>query len=144
MGLFVYLFKRYMLDMIREKIAAEKQTEKDRSEKVRLLKRREQELVQSSTEQECYIQYLIEKAQQWQQVFVLEQEKRKAAERVIYNAAMACKRQQTKAMEKMLIGKQVMPQAIDDAHNQLEQMFTEQERGREYIEQVLAYMEKNL
>jgi hypothetical protein len=143
-GLLAFIFRRYLLGGIQQEILQEKQQEEGMATRIVTLEQKGKELAQDAIRQEHDTRFLLDRAQQWQATFVLEQEKRRHEQQVMYDAARAKKQQQLRAMASDKLMETVVPQAIEKARGKLVEQFLDEERGREYLQVLLASMKKSL
>jgi len=143
-ALLVFIFRRYILPGVVQEIAQEKQQEIGMRTQVIVLDEKGKELASAAISQEHETRVLLDRAQQWQAVFMLEQEKQKHAQQVLYNAALVRKQQQVQAVESEKLMKLVLPQVVEQTRCKLIEVFDNEARGHEYVHDLLAAIKKSL
>ncbi|HZW61697.1 MAG TPA: hypothetical protein VFF04_05730 [Candidatus Babeliales bacterium] len=141
-GLFVYLFKNYFLDSIKEQMNAKEQFLADLKHQKEALKEQQKKLEQQIEAQDIVCADFGNKIERWQAA-VHEEEIKKQKMREQLHAKLTKKIEyQAHQLSVEKIEKIIEPQALEHAKATLEKEFTAAPAGQRFIEQLINYMER--
>ena len=140
-GVGFYFFKTRVLLSIQEMIAAKKREEKALAEEKRNLAANLKTVEREIVEQQKLSEKIKEHVHQWQEQVAADQ-KRVDHEVAEQAAAQEIRvRKQSSHLSSLKLQQQVLPQALIDAHRELEAHFAQQQ-GQAYMQNTIRYMRK--
>ncbi len=142
-GLLGYLFKQKMLGQLHTKIAAEKAAFDTMVQEHKGLEDQQRDLEHAIVEQKDVCEILKQHVQQWKATFeetVHAREQERAQLQKLLKEKIT---QQTNYLMQEQIKERVLPQAIKQAEQQLQDTFADEKNGRAYLTDLMQAMEKS-
>jgi hypothetical protein len=141
-ALVVYLFKRYVVDMIKEQMREKELQTKNNVEQQKVLAQEEEMVRQRAQEQELFAQRLEKNLQTWRTYFDA-QALKQAQEKGIIREKLAQKSAlQQKHFVADTVADAVLVRASEQAHKELQKEFADEHKGKAYVHDIVAYLKK--
>ena len=142
-GVLGYLFKQKVLGQLQAKIAEEKAAFDAMVQEHKVLEDQQCDLEQVIVEQKDVCEILKQHVQQWKATFektVYAREEERAQLQKLLKVKIT---QQTNYLMQEQIKERVLPQAIKQAEQQLQDTFAKEKNGRVYLTDLIQAMEKS-
>jgi hypothetical protein len=141
-GIFVYLSKRYLVGALRRDIVSERLSRATLSHRLEELCRKEQHIIDASVHQKEHYQQLLDKMRQWQKQVNAEHNLEREQQKI--TVMMAEKRYQELVdyQKQAILCNQILPEAIRQAHHELEVRFSKGNEAQQYTATLFDYMSK--
>lgn len=143
-ALFVYLFRTYVVTMIKEAIQRDDALEQERHRKKKSLEHEVKLLDKQMQEQAHLCDHLMKKVKQWDEIFKENEHSKAKEQKTIQEEIQKKMNVQVEQIEKRRVYKQVVPQALDKARNELEAKYKEKENGEHFLNYLMRFMEQNI
>lgn len=144
MGLFAFIFKKYMYHDIEESIKHDQLEEININTRISEIDHRGSELSEEIIKQEKLCKHLVTRADQWNSAFEKEVKEKQNEQQALHKKIVvrAELQAQTIANERMIHA--VLPKAIETARNKLTQSFASETKSNEFVQGIIAHMKKSL
>lgn len=137
LGLFFYLFKRYVKNQAEEKINQKEALLKGLEERGYVLEGKEQQLAERLRIQELQSRTLTERIEEWRAALAIENKKKE--QELLHAAGLIEKRIICKDayLARESLNQMVTEQAVRQAGSQLKQYFSQEDKGRAYVHDIV-------
>lgn len=143
-ALFAYIFKKYMRHDIEQAIEHHRLEETNITNQIEENTLHGSKLSEEIRQQENLCQHLIARANQWKLAFGQEQQKKQLEIHAIQQKCLERIQRQARAIERERIIQAVLPKAVEKAQAQLMQSFTQENKNRQFIDDIIAHMKKGI
>lgn len=141
-GLGVYVFKRYFLHDIIEKINQEGLEKESLRHQVQELDDKSNVLSGEIVEQEQLCHKLSERVEQWHHFFNEDIERKRKENQEFHAKAVERLEKQKKFLEQELMMNEVFPQAMDQIKLQLMKDFSDPAKNKNFLADIIGHIEK--
>lgn len=142
-ALALYIFKKYFLHDIKEKISDKDKYEADLTHEIITLESSGSNLSDQIIKQEKLCQYLIDKTNQWNAVF--QQDLKTQLEHKNKISQQMCDRteRQSQALSQERVMTHVLPQAVNKALENLKQIYRQSEQNTIFVHAIIEHIKKS-
>lgn len=143
MGLFAFIFKKYMQEGIEKSIEQERLDEIHVNNHIIEVDHRSSQLSQELVDQEKLCRQLLERTNQWRSAFNEDMHKKQREQQVLQLQVLDRAKRQAKTITHERMAQAVLPKAIEEARMHLIETFAHAEKNKAFVLDIVHHIKKS-